>query len=280
MNSSLLEVLRCPEGCATSLKLSVREGEKDRIKVGLLCCPTCSRTYPIENGIPRMLPSALTDAGHALSDESAVRKRSEMRARDAQVRDYDRMWHLNLFGLLEIPMTLHQLALAPDHLLLEAGCGTGRMTRQFAARCRQVVAVDFSWDSLHSCTAKLQKAGVRNVALIQADICQLPFETALFDRIVSCQVLEHIPTQAAREQAVEELGRVLRSGGNLVLSAYQYSWITRLFTQKEGEHTGGIYYYRFARKELQALLSRSLTVEAISGALIYHYTARCRKGEV
>ncbi|HXG23893.1 MAG TPA: methyltransferase domain-containing protein [Chthonomonadales bacterium] len=280
VNSSLLEVLRCPEGCAVPLELSIREGEKDQIQAGLLCCPTCSRTYPVENGIARMLPSALTDADHALSDDSTVRKRSEMRARDEQALDYDRMWHLNLFGLLEIPMTLRQLALAPDHLLLEAGCGTGRMTRQFAARCRQVVAVDFSWDSLHSCAAKLQKAGVRNVDLIQADICRLPLQSAIFDRIVSCQVLEHIPTPAAREQAIEELGRVMRPGGNLVLSAYQYSWITRLFTQKEGEHTGGIYFYRFARDELQALLSRSLTVEAISGALIYHYTARCRKGEV
>lgn len=280
VNSSLLEVLRCPEGCATFLKLSVREGEKDRIKAGLLCCPTCSRTYPIENGIPRMLPAALADAGHAPSDDSTARKRNEMRARDEQACDYDRMWHLNLFGLLEIPMTLRQLALAPDHLLLEAGCGTGRMTRQFAARCRRVVAVDFSWDSLLSCAAKLRKAGVHNVDLIQADVCDLPFESALFDRIVSCQVLEHIPTPAARERAVEEWGRVMRPDGNLVLSAYQYSWITRLFTQKEGEHTGGIYFYRFAREELRALLSRSLTVEAISGALIYHYTARCRKGEV
>jgi ubiquinone/menaquinone biosynthesis C-methylase UbiE len=258
----------------------MQEGEKDQIETGLLYCTTCDRAYPIENGIPRMLPIALTDRKHPPRDVSIARKWSEMHARDEQVTAYDRMWHLNLFGLLEIPMTLHQLALAPDHLLLEAGCGTGRMTHSFAVRSRRVVAVDFSWYSLCACTAKLQKSGVDNVDLIQADICHLPFSSALFDRVVSCQVLEHIPTPAARERAVEELGRVMRADGNLVLSAYRYSWITRLFSQKEGEHTGGIYFYRFTRKELHALLSQFLKVEAISGALIYHYTARCRKGGV
>lgn len=281
MTPSLIPLLQCPSGCLSPLSLTVREQEGDGIETGSLCCPGCERTYPIEEGIARLLPKELeaetSDAPERREDPDADdRKRSEMQARDAQVGDYDRMWYLNLFGLVEIPAMLLNLSLASSHTLLEAGCGTGRMTREFAARCKHLVSLDFSWESVRVCRAKLRKAGVRNVDLIQADICHLPLRANAFDRIVSGQVLEHIPA-GAREMAVEELARVLCPGGNLTLSAYQYSLLMRLFGEKEGEHAGGIYFYRFDREELRALLSRALRVEGINGALVYHYIARCRK---
>ena len=77
--------------------------------------------YPIEQGIPRLLPGALLDA-----------QKSEMAARDAQVKDYDRMAFLHLFGQVEIPLTQRALGAEPSDRLLEAGCGTGRMTRRLA----------------------------------------------------------------------------------------------------------------------------------------------------
>jgi SAM-dependent methyltransferase len=115
------------------------------------------------------------------------------------------------------------------------------------------------------------------VTLVQADLCSLPFRDETFHRVVSCQVLEHVPGEAAREQAVEQLSRVLRQGGKLCLSAYQYGPFTRGFGPKEGEHAGGIYYFRFRREELRSLLSRAFRVERMTGALLYHYIAQCRK---
>src|SRR5438105_63975 len=105
----------------------------------------------------------------------------EMKARDEQAEDYDRMWWLNIFSLLEIPAMLMHLSLRPSHLLLEAGCGTGRMTRQFAERAESVVAIDYSWESLLACGQKLEAADVQNVDLVQADICRLPFRAESFD---------------------------------------------------------------------------------------------------
>jgi ubiquinone/menaquinone biosynthesis C-methylase UbiE/uncharacterized protein YbaR (Trm112 family) len=312
MNTSLVKLLSCPSCGGESLELVALGRRGDEIETGALRC-ACGRVYAIQEGIARMLPEALYDASppppallkdegggacpersegmkdedgqihpssfilHPSDGEAVAHKRSEMRARDEQVGEYDRMWHLNLFGRIEIPVTLHQLSLKPQHVLLEAGCGTGRMTREFASRCFHLIGADFSWESLRVSTQKLRQAGVRNVDLIQADICRLPLRACAFDRVVSCQVLEHVPTPESREKAVEEMARVLRPGGNLVLSAYRYSLLMRLFGQKEGRHAGRIYFYRFCRRELRALLSRVLTVEAITGALVYHYTARCRK---
>ena len=277
MNPSTVSTLSCPTGCESELSLHAnRLSGMDEVVSGALTCPECRREYPIEKGIARMLPGELCSS-HDSGDHAVTRKRTEMRARDSQVKDYERMWYLNLFGLLEIPVTLKQLRLSGNHRLLEAGCGTGRMTREFASKCSRLVSVDFSWESLCRCKAKLRRSGIRNVDLIQADICRLPLRSESFDRVVSCQVLEHIPTHESRKSAVSELARVLKGGERLVISAYQHSFLTRLFGQKEGEHEGGIYFYRFKLEELRELLSHALEVEAVTGKLVYHYIARCRK---
>jgi ubiquinone/menaquinone biosynthesis C-methylase UbiE/uncharacterized protein YbaR (Trm112 family) len=278
MNTSLLPLLRCPAGCASELDLHVdRRASTSEVLTGRLHCPDCGHDYPIRQGIAQMLPHALAMEEETHADESVVRKRSEMKARNDQVKAYERMWYLNLFGRIEIPVTMRPLRLTRDHTLLEGGCGTGRMTPSFAAKCDRLVSVDFSLRSLQRNRAKLRKQGVKNVDLVQADLCHLPFCSEVFDRVVSCQVLEHIPTADCRLLAVQGLSRVLRRGGKLVLSAYQHSLLTKLFGEKEGQHDGGIYFYRFSREELRRLLSQALEVKHITGKLVYHYIASCSK---
>lgn len=279
MRSSLLPLLRCPNGCAGALMVDGAAMPSGDILEGTLRCAICGSSYPIEEGIPRMLPADLLgdSASGAAETVGADRKRSEMRARDEQVGDYDRMWYLNIFGAVELPATLCELSLQSEHRLLEAGCGTGRMTREFAVRCRNVVCIDFSWESLRVCAAKCRAAGVLNADLVQADICRLPFVDGAFDRVVSCQVLEHVPGAACREAAVASIARVAAAGAVVTVSAYQYNWLMRLARSHEGEHEGGIYFYRFTRRELADLLGLSLRVEGMTGALLYHYIARCRK---
>ncbi len=138
MNPSILPSLSCPAGCESELTLHAnRLAGMDEVVSGALTCSECHREYPIEKGIVRMLPSELCSS-HDSGDHAVSRKRTEMRARDSQVKDYERMWYLNLFGLLEIPVTLRQLRLSGKDRLLEAGCGTGRMTRSFASKCSRL----------------------------------------------------------------------------------------------------------------------------------------------
>lgn len=277
MKRSLVDVLRCPSGCRELLEVGGDTDGDDYISNGSLHCPGCGAAYAIENGIARMLPRSLSSSEPPDGSREAALKRSEMAARDSQVGQYDRMIGLALFGKLEIPLTLRQLRPQPSDMLLEAGCGTGRMTGALADRCRTHVAVDFSLQSLLACKEKLSARGIGNTELLQADVCALPFRDGAFDRLVSCQVLEHVPTVESRRHMVKELARAARPGATLVISAYQHSTFTRLFGRREGMHEGGIYYYRFERRELRALLASVLEVQRITGALVYHYTARCRK---
>ncbi len=54
MKESLLEILRCPE-CKDELELTVHKKEEE-IEEGTLYCKECSIDYPIEDGIPNMIP--------------------------------------------------------------------------------------------------------------------------------------------------------------------------------------------------------------------------------
>jgi ubiquinone/menaquinone biosynthesis C-methylase UbiE/uncharacterized protein YbaR (Trm112 family) len=281
MRPETLSFLCCPSGCAEALCLTSDETAGEEILQGALHCPVCGKSYPIQNGIARMLPNFLAEPEPApvpLDSVEIERKRSEMAARDAQVEDYDRMRGLELFGKYwEIPSTLAELNPAANDVLLEAGCGTGRMTPSFADRCKTHIAVDFSLESLRVCQRKLEKAGITNVALIQADICALPLKEGVFDRVVSCGVLEHVPTVESRARMIAELARVAKGGSPVVISAYYHNLFTRLFGEKEGAHAGGIYFFRYDRRELNQALTPSLTVERITGKLLYYYLARCRK---
>lgn len=285
MNPSTIPYLRCPSGCSSELDLRTdRKSKTGEIISGRLTCLECGREYRIHDGIARMLPQELSckctsdDTMKADNETSdTIRKRSEMQARDAQAKDYVKMWYLNAYGRVEIPMTMSKLSLSRRHTLLEAGCGTGRMTPSFARKCRHLVSVDFSWKSLRVCRSRMRRAGFTNIDFIQADLCHIPLASTMFDRVVSCGVLEHIPSHECQAGAVREMARVLRPGEKLVLSAYKHSLWTRLFGEKEGEHAGGIYFFRFNRRELHNLLESVVHVDGITGVMVYYFIAACRK---
>lgn len=58
-----MEILRCPE-CKGELELEVERRDEDSGEVleGRLRCPACPYTYPIEEGIPNLLPPSLQEA--------------------------------------------------------------------------------------------------------------------------------------------------------------------------------------------------------------------------
>ena len=197
--AELLSCLTCPE---TREPLRGWDGESE---TGTLTATESGKTYPVRGGIACLLPEALQESAAAEFAE----KRAEMSARDAQVGDYDAMLGLRLFTAAEVPLTLSYLRLEPSHLLLEGGCGTGRMTPFFADRVRGLLCVDFSMASLRVARAKLSAAQAAKTLFVQADLSQLPVRSDVFDRVGTFGVYEHIPTEAARDRAVGELMRVL-----------------------------------------------------------------------
>jgi uncharacterized protein YbaR (Trm112 family) len=58
MKKDLMDILCCPV-CKGDLKLTVKKEEGGEIIDGSLYCAKCNETYPIEDGIPNLLPPAL-----------------------------------------------------------------------------------------------------------------------------------------------------------------------------------------------------------------------------
>ncbi|NYT07024.1 MAG: Trm112 family protein [Methanomicrobiales archaeon] len=55
MKRSILPLLCCPV-CKGDLTLTVTAGDDKEIREGKLHCPICRVNYPIEDGIPDLLP--------------------------------------------------------------------------------------------------------------------------------------------------------------------------------------------------------------------------------
>jgi len=64
MKASLTEILCCPID-KHDLELDVEERDDEEIMEGTLSCPECGETYPIEDGIPNLLPPDMRDEAAA-----------------------------------------------------------------------------------------------------------------------------------------------------------------------------------------------------------------------
>jgi SAM-dependent methyltransferase len=266
MTSDLIGRLACPVDRATPLTLATTAAPPGPIESGCLTCPACGREYPIEAGIPRLLPDRTV-----LAPEEARDKERERDRRDQEAGIYDRNRALRVLGAFEIPATLRRLQPSPQDTVLEVGCGTGRFTRHLARCGARVVAVDFSFASLQIARRKVPEA---HIDFIQADASYLPLTDGTATKALTCQMLEHLPTPEARERALAGIARVLQPHGELVASAYWYSPFARWLGDRQGYHSEAIYYYRFDRREFHALLDPWFEVDSLTGALIYILLAR------
>src|SRR5881409_689955 len=96
---------------------------------------------------------------------------------------------------------------------LDAGCGTGFLTFELAARGHHVTGVDFAPAMIAEARRKAAERGV-SVRLEEADAEQLPFAPGSFDLVISRHLLWTLPHP---EAAIDEWIRVLRVGGRLVV---------------------------------------------------------------
>ena len=114
---------------------------------------------------------------------------------------------------VEMPSTIRRLRPDEGDRVLDAGAGTGRLTLELATKCKEVIAVDYSLESLKLCREKCERSNRRGVFWVQADLCKLPFRPGVFDKVGSCQVIQDLPSTDSREETLRELHRGRQEGG-------------------------------------------------------------------
>lgn len=100
--------------------------------------------------------------------------------------------------------------------ILEIGVGTGLTLPYFGAE-KRVIGADLSLDMLKVAKAKVERQGLAHVrGLMVMDACRLAFADGSFDAVTAQFVITLVPSP---EQALAEMDRVLRPGGEIVISS-------------------------------------------------------------
>jgi len=148
-------------------------------------------------------------------------------------------------------------ALAPrrDERVMDAGCGVGRHTFRVAPRVGSVLAVDFSTEALVVLEQEAAKRGLANITTLACAISELPAGVGRFDAVCACEVIQHVPSHAARLALLQRLRDALVEGGRAVVTAI--TWNGRSPAPKDGFWSNGSYRFQFTPAELRALLEEA-----------------------
>jgi 2-polyprenyl-3-methyl-5-hydroxy-6-metoxy-1,4-benzoquinol methylase len=118
-------------------------------------------------------------------------------------------------------ITASLIALAGKRVL-DFGAGNGAQTMELLSLGCTIVAADIDAGDLAVMREYIARNGVSGVTPLQYDGTHLPLPDASFDAVVSFQVLEHVTDEAV---ALREIRRVLKPGGDLVLSVPHKWWV-------------------------------------------------------
>jgi tRNA (uracil-5-)-methyltransferase TRM9 len=151
--------------------------------------------------------------------------------------------------------------LEKNALVLDIGCGNGR---NMIYKSVKIFGLDISINQLS------QKKIKDN--LVCANMINLPYKNNVFDHIICIATFHHLPTEESRLRALEEIKRVLKWEGRVLLSVWsihQPRKTKRIFNDygdnlvpwKGKKETIMRYYYIFKLKEINNLLNKIFTIE-------------------
>jgi tRNA (uracil-5-)-methyltransferase TRM9 len=146
--------------------------------------------------------------------------------------------------------------------LLNIGCAHGPDFPPFASNF-ELYGVDYSAEMLLLAKKYAEKYKF-TVNLQEADAQKLPYANDFFDFAIAVAVYHHIENEAGRMQALNELYRVLKPGGEAFITVWN-RWQPRHWLQKKSfmrpwntkEKTLYRYYYLFSYGELEKLVRQA-----------------------
>jgi SAM-dependent methyltransferase len=218
ISPALLERVACPtcleaDGCARcsrppghaacaeyAARVGCACGGPDKVRLGpdggRLLCPCCGVAYAFGPG----------DAYLDLSPRAAVGEATHYAEHEFHERLHVKDGEPVLSARVKADMMLRMLEPQPRGLLLDLGCGAGKLTLFASRGGAKAVGVDAAPFFLPRAQGE--------VDLAVADLRRLPFRKAAFPRAFSLDVLEHLDADGLRETLLEAR-RTVGPGGRV-----------------------------------------------------------------
>ena len=151
----------------------------------------------------------------------------------------------------------------PNSLISDIGCGNGK-NMLYRKYCN-FIGCDFSCELVKLCLEK-------NLNVIEGDILNIPFNSALFDYTICIAVIHHLSTIEKRIKAIEELLRITKKGGQILIMVWalkqpkdgkrrfenQDNFVD--FKDKHKNVLGSRYYHVFEDNELKELIPKNIKI--------------------
>lgn len=96
--------------------------------------------------------------------------------------------------------------------ILDIGCWTGQFEKLVAKHTKSITGIDPNKEAI-----SFAKKHIKNATFVVSTAEKLPFKKNAFDTVTIMDVIEHVPV-GEEIQVFEEINRVLKSKGTLVLS--------------------------------------------------------------
>ena len=186
----------------------------------VLRCSTCSKAYPIKEGIPDFVIEELS--------QSKDPQLKRMTAIDKMASIYEtRLWYpiiLNVYGgfhspsLAQLISKVSQKVESTKGRVLDIACGPGTFGRRVASPSKEVFGIDVSKGMLQQGVAYTEKEGISNMHFARARVEALPFQDGFFDAAICCGSL-HLFTDTLI--ALQEIARALKP--EAILSVYTFT---------------------------------------------------------
>ncbi len=135
--------------------------------------------------------------------------------------------------------------------IADIGCGDGFLSYNLKKRFKNVFSLDLSFKRLNTASSNL-----KNAALLNGDITDLPFKDKIFDLVICSEVLEHI---ADLNKALGELSRIAKKTIIITVPYKQEPILVNCPHCKKKLHLSGHVNYFTGKELIQAFHKEGFT---------------------